>query len=559
MLSHISIKDFAIIDYISLDLHKGFNIITGETGAGKSIIIEAVSMALGSRADTAFVRTGKEKAVIELTVNTDDKEIIALLDENGLEYLGDIQITREIHANGKSVCRVNGDLVSVSFLNKLCRKIADIHGQYDHQSLLNPEHHIFLIDEYNSKTIFPLKEKVKELYEKYSQTRNKINSLIKNREENERKRDFLKFESEEILSANLRPGEDEVLASRLLLLQNSEKIYQNLSAVYEMLFEITPSCQDNLGNSTKLLREIQSFSDALRNISDEVSECYYQLEDLKSEIRRARDSVDFSLDLLNETVERIDLIDRLKRKYGGSIEKILDYQSQIADNLNQIENSDILIEKLSIELTVYHEELTAACRKLTEERMKAARDIEFLINNELNELNFKDASLSVYISQLSGSDGILFTENGTDHAEFLIVTNKGEAPKPLSKIASGGEISRIMLAFKRIIGDYDHIPTMIFDEIDSGISGITASIVGKKLKDISENHQILCITHLPQIASYSDNHYMIFKENTEERTITKVVPLDEQGKINEIARLLGGMNITDTTLKNAKELISQSV
>lgn len=559
MLSHISIKDFAIIDYISLDLHKGFNIITGETGAGKSIIIEAVSMALGSRADTAFVRTGKEKAVIELTANTDDKEILALLDENGLEYFGDIQITREIHTNGKSVCRVNGDLVSVSFLNKLCKKIADIHGQYDHQSLLNPEHHIVLIDEYNSKTIFPIKEKVKELYEKYSHTRNKINSLIKNREENERKRDFLKFESEEILSANLKTGEDEELASKLLLLQNSEKIYQNLSAAFEMLFEITPSCQDNLGNSSKLLREIQSFSDELRNISDEVSECYYQLEDLKSEIRRARDSVDFSLDLLNETVERIDLIDRLKRKYGSSIEKILEYQSKIADNLNQIENSDILIDGLSKDLAVYQEQLTKACSKLTEERMKTARDIEFRINNELNELNFKDASLSVHISQLSGSDGIQFTENGTDHAEFLIVTNKGETPKPLSKIASGGEISRIMLAFKRIIGDYDHIPTMIFDEIDSGISGITASIVGKKLKDISENHQILCITHLPQIAAYSDNHYMIFKENTEERTITKVIPLDEQGKINEIARLLGGMNITDTTLKNAKELISQSV
>lgn len=558
MLSHITVKDFAIIDRISIDFHQGFNIITGETGAGKSIIIEAINLALGSRADTAFVRTGRDKAVIELIVNTDDPFILSLLDENGLEHEGDIFITREIHAGGKSICRINGELVSVSYLNKLCKHIADIHGQYDHQSLLNPDNHITVIDEFGASEIYPVKTVVKELYNKYSEAKNELNTLLNNKAETQRKKDFIKYELAEIQSAKLTVGEDQELNSKLMFMQNSEKIYQNLSASYELLFDSSPSCHDSLGKSSRLLREILEYSGEIGSLSESIDECYYRLEDLKSEIRRVRDSISFSAEELNETIERIDLIERLKRKYGGSIEKILEYRDKITEELFRIDNADQLIEELTNNLSLYENQLSAVCKELTALRKKAASEIENRVNDELKELNFKNAELSVAFSVLTGPDGIQYSVDGTDQIEFLIVTNKGEVPKPLSKIASGGEISRIMLALKRIIGDYDNIPTMIFDEIDSGISGITASIVGKKLKDISKAHQVICITHLAQIAAYSDHHYMISKENIGDRTITNVFPLDRQGKINEIARLLGGLNITETTLKNAEELISQS-
>lgn len=559
MLSHITIKDFAIIEHISLDLHQGFHIVTGETGAGKSIIIEAISLALGSRADTAFVRTGKDKAVIELTAETQDPEVFAILKENGLEENETILITREIHASGKSVCRINGNLVSVSFLNKLCKRIADIHGQYDHQSLLNPDYHILLVDRYDASAIMPVKEKVKYLYEVYIDAKNKLNTLVKSQAETLRKRDFMRFESEEILAAELMVGEDEELAESLLLLQNSETIFEKLSASYDLLYEQSPSCQDSLGKSAQLLREIHSFSREITALSDGISDCYYKLEDLRTEIRRARDSISFSPDLLNQTIERIDLLNRLKRKYGGSIESVLAYQEEITGSLNQIENADQMIASLTKNISLYEEQLALVSRELTMLRKKAAVKIEAQINNELNELNFRDACLSVLFSEITGANGSRYSDTGIDQVEFLMITNKGESPKPLSKIASGGEISRIMLAFKRIIGDYDQIPTMIFDEIDSGISGITASIVGKKLKEISVNHQIICITHLAQIAAYSDHHYRISKEDTGERTLTKVLPLNEQEKRYEIARLLGGMNITETTLKNAEELIAQSI
>ncbi|MGI6728004.1 MAG: DNA repair protein RecN [Anaerovoracaceae bacterium] len=558
MISHIAIKDFAIIDSISLDFNQGFHIFTGETGSGKSIIIEAISLALGSRADTGYVRAGKDRAVIELTVETQDPEIFALLKENDLEENSTLMITREIHAAGKSVCRINGDLVSVSFLNKLCKKIADIHGQYDHQSLLNPENHIFLVDECDADDILPIKNKVKTLYHSYTDAKKRLNTLISNQLDTERKHDFMKFELEEIRAANLKVGEDTELSENLLLLQNSEMIFETLSTVYDLLYDHSPSSQDGLGKSTQLLSEIESFSPNIASISNVLSDCYYKLEDLQGEIRKARDSISFSPEEINEIIERIQLLDRLKRKYGGSIEKVLVYQEKLAKNLNEIDNNQQLIEDLTKDVSLFEEQLALVCKQLTGLRKQAALKIEKSINEELKELNFKNAELSVIFSELKDKDKPLYSENGTDFVEFFMVTNKGETPKPLAKIASGGEISRMMLAFKRVIGDYDRIPTLIFDEIDSGISGITASIVGKKIKEISSNHQVICITHLAQIASYADHHYRISKESTNKETFTKVTLLGFDERVNEIARLLGGMNITKTTLKNAEELITQS-
>lgn len=557
MISHLTIKDFAIIDTISLDFHQGLHILTGETGAGKSILIEAISLALGSRADTAYVQTGKEKSVIELTAETEDEDVFDMLRENGLDVDKTLQITREIYASGKSVCRINGDMVSVSYLNKICKKIADIHGQYDHQSLLNPDNHLIILDDFDLPLTQPIKDRVKSHFQAYINTKTRLESLMKNQEDSLRKRDFMQFELAEIEDAKVTVGEDEELAQQLLLLQNHEAIFDNLSSIYGLIYEKSPSCQDDLGRSVKLFHDIQTFSPDIQTLSDEVSDCFYKLEDLQVMIRRAKDSISFSPEILNETVERIDILDRLKRKYGGSIASILTYAADLQTSIHTILNNDQLSAELSQDLVRIEAELMDSSNELSLLRKQIAERMEIMINKELEELNFKDASIFVSLSNSMG--GIpRYTESGVDHVEFLITTNKGESPKPLAKIASGGEISRIMLALKRIIGDYDNIPTMIFDEIDSGISGITASIVGKKLKQIARKHQIICITHLPQIASYSEHHYLITKAEKNGRTLSNVIPLDNQEKIQEIARLLGGMNITETTLRNAEELIIQS-
>lgn len=553
MISHIRIKDFAIIDTVDLDFLDGLNIITGETGAGKSIIIEAVSLALGSRADTAFIRSGKDKAVVQMVADLDGEEYI---------------ITRELSAGGKNVCRINGEIVSLGQLSQLCRRIADVHGQYDHQSLLNPENHLRLVDSCLEKEIVPVRDQVSELYRKYSETRHELSSLLSGQAEAERKRDFMRFELAEINGAKPYAGEDEELTEKVNLLQNSEKIYQNLSTIYELLHEASPSAVDSIGGSMHLLEEISRFSNEINGLHAELADVYYKIEDITTSIRRFRDNISFSPEILEEAINRQNVLDSLKRKYGGTIEKVLEYKEKIAIDLDKIENIDSLRDKLTKDQSELEEELAGASAELTVLRKKSAKVIEERINEELKELNFKDAAFSVafYEERTADKTGltpesankVTFTANGTDRIEFLITTNKGELPKPLVKIASGGEISRIMLAFKQIIGNFDEIPTMIFDEIDVGISGITASIVGKKLSDISKSRQIICITHLPQIAAYGDHHFRIEKVTSGEATLTTVTPLDDSEKINEIARLLGGINITETTLKSAEELICMS-
>lgn len=542
MISHIRIKDFAIIDTVELDFYEGLNIITGETGAGKSIIIEAVSLALGSRADTAFIRSGKDKAVIQMVA-----------DLNGEDYI----ITRDLSTNGKNVCRINDEIVSLAQLNKLCRRLADVHGQYDHQSLLNPDNHMTLIDSYNSSAVSPVKDNVSYLYRKYSNIKQELSLLLANEADSERKRDFMSFELTEINQAKLYLDEDEELSQRMNILQNSEKIYQNLSNVYAIICEASPSVSDGIGKSLHALQEISTFSNDISRFSEIMSDVFYKIDDLTSEIRKYTETVSFSPELLDETIQRINTLDTLKRKYGGSIKSILEYKDKITIELEKIENIDSIRDKLTQELKLAETELAEECKKLTSLRKSTSKEIEKRVNEELKELNFKDTEFSVLFYE-ENYKSPCYSADGIDRIEFMITTNKGELPKPLVKIASGGEISRIMLAFKNIISDYDFIPTMIFDEIDVGISGITASIVGKKLLDISKNHQVICITHLPQIAAFGDCHYKIDKQSVNGATHTTVNPLKHEEKINEIARLIGGVNVTDITIKSAEELINLS-
>lgn len=538
MIDHISIKNFATIESTEIDFKDGLNIITGETGSGKSIVIEAVSLALGSRADSSYVRTGADKAIIQLSATSGDEELV---------------LTREISAAGKNLCRINGEIVTLSQLNAMASKLADVHGQYDNQSLLNPDYHIVLLDSYKHDRTDKLKEDTAEKYTSYIKARKELAHLLSVEKENARKLDFYKFEEAEIEKAHLLPGEDESLQERISLLQNSEKIYENINKAYQVMYEETPSVMEGLNMSIKSIEEISSCSGKISALSEEFSDIYYRLEDICRQLGDLRGSITFSPEELDEAILRMDLIENLKKKYGSSIEEILAYQEKLQKQLSIAENMDEEKRRLMLNLKEAKQQLIESCSLLSEKRKAKALELETAIQTELIDLNFKDAQVKISVDQLSEP-----TESGMDKVEIFITTNRGESLKPLAKIVSGGEMSRIMLAFKNIISSYDMISTLIFDEIDNGISGITASIVGKKLREISKSHQIICITHLPQIAACGDNNYKIYKDSDDTSTFTHVESLSSQQKVEEIARLLGGTSITQSTINTARELIEGS-
>lgn len=538
MINHISIKNFAIIENTEVDFEAGLNIITGETGAGKSIVIEAVSLALGSRADTSSVRTGADKAVVQLLGELDGEEIV---------------ITREVSASGKNLCRLNGEIVTLSRLNEVCRKLADIHGQYDNQSLLNPDYHKVLVDSYHKDKTCPVLEEVSQRYGAFARCRSELASLLAMEKENARKKDFYRFELDEIDSTNLKPDEDTDLEERISLLQNSEKIFESIEKSYALLTEASPSLIDGAGACHRAIEEISSYSRDLESISAEFGDIYYRLQDISRSLGEMRESISFSPAELDSLITRLNRIDNLKKKYGSSIGEILTYREDIASKLEKIDNFDDEKHRLEKQLIASRNALMEACGTLTVIRKEIAAELETKILAELSDLNFKDAQMKIAVEPLDAP-----TEEGMDKVEIFISANRGEPLKPLYKIASGGEMSRIMLAFKNIISSSDMIPTLIFDEIDNGISGITASIVAKKLGEISRQHQIICITHLPQIAAAGDRNYRIYKETDGEKTFTIVDKLTDEEKVSEVARLLGGTTITDTTLQSARELIAGS-
>ncbi|SCJ78193.1 Recombination protein N [uncultured Eubacterium sp.] len=539
MINHISINNFAIIENTEIDFEEGLNIITGETGSGKSIVIEAISLALGSRADSAFVRHGAGKAVVQLAGELNGEEIV---------------ITREVSAAGKNLCKLNGQLVTLGELSETCRKLADIHGQYDNQSLLNAENHIRLVDSYHADKISPLRSAFDTAYQKYHEVKSKLNKLLNMEADNLKKMDFYRFEKSEIDKADLKPGEDEELAERISLLQNSEKIFAGIETAYGLLNEGEASAMSALGGSLRALQGICEYSKEVSALTEEFADMYYRMEDISSALRDIREKITFTPEELDQAISRLDLIENLKKKYGSNVEEILAYRDRISEELNQIENFDEVKASLEKETARCYESLKKQADLLTKARRLSASMLEKSIEKELHDLNFGEARLSIDFK----SPGEI-SPDGNDIVEILITTNKGEPLKPLVKIASGGEISRIMLAIKNITGTYDNIPTMIFDEIDAGISGITASIVGRKLREISQNHQIICITHLPQIAANGDANYRIQKESDENSTYTHVDRLPEAEVVDEIARLLGGENITETTRASARELIASAL
>ena len=537
MIDHISIKDFAIIKDTEIDFEEGLNIITGETGSGKSIVIEAISLALGSRADTTFVRTGCEKAVVQLQGELDGNEII---------------VNRTVSASGKNLCKLNGQLVTLGQLVEAVKNLADIHGQYDNQSLMDPEHHIELVDQFDKENIGPLKEAYSSLYDDYMGKKAQLSKLLSLEASNKRKLDFYKFEIDEIDKADLSPDEDVLLEERVSLLQNSEKIFAGSEGSYESLAGEMGAIS-TLGRAMSLLSDIKDFSSELSEIFSQVEDCYYNLEETAGSLRNLTEGLTFTPEELDSSISRLNTIENLKKKYGNSIDEILTYRDNIAEELLQIENFDDEKARLENEVSVALEKVTEAGARLSAARKEAALSLETAVEKELHELNFSNAKLKIQFESESVPQS-----NGFDKVEILISTNIGESLKPLVKTASGGEISRIMLAIKNITGANDRIPTMIFDEIDAGISGKTAAVVGKKLKEISKEHQIICITHLPQIAAKADHAYKIYKESSDKETFTYVDRLSREEQIHELARLLGGEEISENAIRNAEELIASA-
>ncbi len=552
MISHISIRNFAIIEELELDLHPGLNIITGETGAGKSIIIEAVSMALGSRADTNYIRTGAEKASISIIVDSDDPGILRELEELGVPEENPVILNREISSASRNLCRINGQIVPLSVLGNFCRKIADIHGQYDHQSLLNTENHIDILDLHGKNEISSLLLKVRELYRNLSAARTALDALKKRLADSEKQKDLMRYELAEIAGAAIMDGEDEKLEEKIRLMQHSESVYESLALACERVYDSENSSIEGLSSAMTQLHDAAKYSKDIAQAAESFADAYYTLDDLGRRLRDLRDSVNFSQRELDEKTDRLDSIERLKRKYGGSIESIRAHAREVEKRLGEVENADAEARRLEDDISAYSHRYTEAAVALSSLREKTAKQLSKAVNEELEDLNFKDAEFSVLIEPCPAG------EKGSDYVEFLIRTNKGEASKPLAKIASGGELSRIMLALKRITAGLDGIPTMIFDEIDAGISGATAAVVGQKLKSIAKDHQIVCITHLPQIAAMGDYHYKIAKISDEISTHTTLIPLTWEERIEELAALLSGTTVTEAARRQAEELLKRN-
>ena len=551
MLSHLSIQNFAVIKELDLDLHPGLNIITGETGAGKSVIIQAVSMALGSRADTDFIRSGEDKAVVTLTVEEDPALPEKLAGIGAPEDIP-VVLKREISAQSRSLCRINGSIVPLSQLSSICKGIADIHGQYDHQSLLDPENHLEILDLFGDDRLQQAKQQTSASYQAFTKAAAELAALRKNLKEAQRQRDLLSMEVADIEAARLQPEEDILLEEQIAVMQHSEQIYQNLSASYQSLFSGETNALDAIGDSVSRLQSVEGFSADIKALTEELSDLYYRIDDLNNGLRHMIDRVSFSPAQLDDAIERLEQINRIKRKFGGTVEAALSYAENAKAQLEDLENSDEKIRSLEQAFVTNKNQYDSAAARLTELRRQTADLLCRNVNRELTELNFKNAIFDV--SFRTGTP----SENGSDLVEFLISANKGEELRPLAKVASGGELSRIMLALKRIIGDLDGIPTMIFDEIDTGISGATAGIVGEKLRSIAKSHQIICITHLPQIAAMGDHHYLIKKMSDDSSTRTTVVPLSQEERLEELARLLSGTEITDSARAQAAELLQQS-
>lgn len=550
MLTNLHVKNLALIEEADIDFKNGLNILTGETGAGKSIILGSVNIALGGKVNADIIRKGCDYALTELTFKVDSADKIKKLKDYGIEELeeGIIIISRKITPS-KSTIKINGETFTIGEVKAVSHILIDIHGQHDNQILLKESTHIDMVDLFGHNTIAPLSDAYTKLYNTYNELNDKIQSMSSDESARNREIDLLEYQIDEITDAALKPGEDEELESAFKKMSNYQKIAQHMSAARQILDNDDESVSDSIGQSVKLLTQALAYDESLSDIVDTLSSAEDIINDALMEMSDYMDSFDFREEEYNNMSERLDLINSLKLKYGRTIEEILEYSSNSQKKLDELLNFNEIYAGLKSQSEDIKTKLSAAAEKLTDARKKSADKLCKAVSKGLFELNFLNND---FRPEFEKTDK--FQADGTDKMRFLISTNVGEDLKPLSKIASGGELSRIMLAFKTVIADKDDTDTLIFDEIDAGISGVTAQMVGNKLSQLSSSHQIICITHLPQIAAMSDEHFIIKKKADKTTTLTAIHSLNEEESVNELARLLGGAKVTEAALNNAREM-----
>lgn len=547
MLSLLHIENIAVIECADISFDRGFNVLTGETGAGKSIVIDAISAILGERAYRDMIRTGTERASVR-AVFTEVPEF-SWFAENGVEYDPETVISREIHLDGKNICRVNGTLVNVSCLHKLGIQLINIHGQHDSAALFDEENHLAFLDAFadNGK----LRASYEERYEAVAKLRREISNLTMDEGEKLRRMENLKYQIAEIEKAELEPGEDDRLEERRKVLQNAEKLSNGMETAVECLYggEDSDGASGLLAQAEYALARLSRFSDSFAALHDRVSDLMYQVQDAAEEVRDARDSLSYSADELEQIESRLDVIHKLRRKYGATCEDILEYLDKAKKELDEIEFADDKLERLKKNLKKAEKEAWDAALALRENRQQAADTMSKRILSELAQLDMPRVQFACRFTETE------LTANGADAVAFYMSANAGEALKPLSRVASGGELARIMLAMKNVLAEKDQVATLIFDEVDTGVSGRAAQKVAEKLRSVAVHKQVLCVTHLPQLAALANTHLLIAKSERDGRTYTSVTPLDLEGRKRELARIIGGANITETTLKSAEEML----
>ena len=559
MLRELHIKNFSIIDDITIEFEEGFNVITGETGAGKSIIVNAFSLALGERAAGDIIRKGADEAVIEASIDIDPSlfspPVRQYLEDSGVDTEDSIILKRVISARGKNRAYINGSIASVQILSEISRNLVDVHGQYEHQSLLSAEKQMDLLDAYGN--LMHDRQGVKTVYEHILKIRQRIASLTEKDRERAQRLDMLAFQINEINAAELREGEDRELEEEAKILNSAGRLADLSNRSYDMLYSAESACIANLTQILNNLKEIASIDTRAADAAASVENSMPLLEETAYFLRDYKDAIDFSPDRVEQVQEKLALIQNLKRKYGNSIQEILDYRNAAEREREDLQNSEEKIGFLKIELENLKTSLTEKTRSLSKKRKRVAKKIEAGIVAQLSELSMPDTAFSIQIRYEEGddtTDGLQAGETGIDHIEFLLSPNPGEDLKPLSKIVSGGELSRIMLAMKGILAKGDLIPVLVFDEIDAGIGGNTAGTVARKLRDLSSDHQVICITHLPQIASYAGNHLKIEKSIKKNRTVVDISRIEQNKRAAEVARMLGG-EISDVSIRHAKEML----
>jgi len=547
MLSLLHIENIAVIESADISFDNGFNVLTGETGAGKSIVIDAISAILGERAYRDMIRTGTQKASVR-GVFTDVPEY-SWFEENSVPYDPETVIYREVYLDGKNVCRVNGTLVSVSILRKLGTQLIDIHGQHDSASLFNEDSHLQFLDAYAADQ--DLQTAYGEAYQKLSQIRSQIQKMTMDEGEKLRRMETLRYQIEEISKAELEAGEDEALEQRRKILQNAEKLSDGIHAAVESLYggDDSDGAASLLADAERELARLSRYTDAYDSLHERIADLMYQVRDAAEELRDVRDDLSYSGDELERIESRLDVIHRLRRKYGATCQDILDYLSQAQQELDEIEFADDRLEQLKKQQEKAEKVAWDAAIALRKERKRAAGELSKAILEELSQLDMPKVQFSCEFTELE------LTAGGADAVAFYMSANAGEALKPMSKVASGGELARIMLAMKNVLAQQDQVATLIFDEVDTGVSGRAAQRVAEKLRSVAKNKQVLCVTHLPQLAALAQTHLLIAKQERGGRTYTTVTPLDLEGRKQELARIIGGANITENTLKSAEEML----